>query len=74
MLRGLSKRTAAGMTLPEVDPKSIARLRKRVRRWLDAKRRREARRPPLHPPINWDEVAEISAWLDARARDPNEWK
>jgi hypothetical protein len=61
------------MTLPEVDPKELAKLKRRVRNWLAAKRRRAARRRPLHPPINWDEVAEISAWLDARAQDPDEW-
>jgi hypothetical protein len=45
----------------------------RVARWFAAKRRYEARHPPIRPEINRAEVQERSDYLDERAKDPDEW-
>jgi hypothetical protein len=49
------------------------KLRRRVRQRLAAMKRREAAHPSLRPSVNWAEVAEISALLDAAGQDPDEW-
>jgi len=51
----------------------LGKLRRRVRQRLAAIKRRETAHPPLRPSINWAEVAEISALLDAAGQDPDEW-
>lgn len=61
------------MTLKKISKKKLRQIRRHVRRLLAARRRREARRRPLHPPIDYAEVAAISEYLDARAQDPHEW-
>jgi len=56
-----------------MNPTKLAKLRRGVRQRLAAIERREASHPPLRPSVNWSEVAEISALLDAAGQDPDEW-
>jgi hypothetical protein len=55
-----------------MDPKELAKLKKRIRRMQDARMRREARRS-VWVPVNYDEVNAISEMINAAAKDPNEW-
>ena len=56
-----------------MNPTKLARLRRHVRQRLAAIKRRKASHPPRRPSVNWAEVAEISALLDAAGQDPDEW-
>jgi hypothetical protein len=55
-----------------MNPTKLAKLRRGARQRLAAIKRREASHPPLRPSVNWSEVAEISALLDAAGQDPDE--
>jgi hypothetical protein len=55
-----------------MNPTKLAKLKRRVRQRLAASKRREASHSPLRPSVNWSEVAEISALLDAAGQDPDE--